>query len=184
MLKKLLLCAAVAMSALSLPAYAMNEAGAKAILEVKMKKWINDRAVTDAIKAQNVANADLTEEEILALDEKWRAGDEELINKVLNNDLSEYLRYIVEHGNGFYTEIFVMDNKGLNVGQNIKTSDFWQGDEDKWQKTYLVGPDAIHVTQAEIDESSQTYQVQLSTTVSDGDTPIGAITIGINAHVE
>jgi hypothetical protein len=79
-----------------------------------------------------------------------------------------------------YTEIFVMDNKGLNVGQSDVTSDYWQGDEAKWQKTYQVGPDAIHVSDVEQDESSQVFQAQVSVPVVDGGQVIGAVTVGVN----
>ena len=80
------------------------------------------------------------------------------------------------------TEIFVMDNKGLNVGQSDVTSDYWQGDEAKWQKTFLAGADAVFIDAVEFDESTQTFQSQLSLPVVDpqsGDV-IGAVTIGVN----
>jgi hypothetical protein len=76
-----------------------------------------------------------------------------------------------------------MDDKGLNVGQSSMTSDYWQGDEAKWQKTYAVGADAFHVSEVEFDESSQSYQVQISTTISQDGQPIGAITLGVNAEM-
>jgi hypothetical protein len=75
-----------------------------------------------------------------------------------------------------------MDSKGLNVGQSAETSDYWQGDEDKWQKTYLVGPDAIFVDGVEVDDSSGALQSQVSLPITDPDSGdvIGAITLGIN----
>ena len=81
-----------------------------------------------------------------------------------------------------FTEIFAMDDKGLNVAQSDVTSDYWQGDEDKWQQTYLVGAGAVHISEVELDDSTQTYQSQVSVTVVDPETnaPIGAITFGIN----
>ena len=36
------------------------------------------------------------------------------------------------------------DNKGLNVGQSDVTSDYWQGDEAKWKKSYKMGAGAVH----------------------------------------
>jgi uncharacterized phage infection (PIP) family protein YhgE len=38
----------------------------------------------------------------------------------------------------------VKDNKGLNVGQSDVTSDYWQGDEAKWKKSYKMGAGAVH----------------------------------------
>jgi hypothetical protein len=77
-----------------------------------------------------------------------------------------------------------MDDKGMNVALSDVTSDYWQGDEAKWQQTYLVGPDAVHIGDVELDESTQTYQSQVSITVVDPDTkaPIGALTFGVNVE--
>lgn len=161
------------------------EAKARALADGTIKAWLNNPAVIDAVKAQNEKHANLTQADIDALDKQWRAGDEALINGVMNNDLSTYLKGVDSEGAGMYTEIFVMDNKGLNVGQSSKTSDYWQGDEAKWQETFLIGPDAIHLSEIEEDESAQTFQMQISLPVVDGGVVIGAVTVGVNAeHLE
>ena len=105
-----------------------------------------------------------------------------MIKSVLSNDLSKYLHRIKKQNQGLYSEIFVMDNKGLNVGQSDPTSDYWQGDEAKWKETYLVGPDAIHLGDREYDESSGKFLIQVSVTVVDpvSRQPIGAATIGVS----
>ena len=124
----------------------------------------------------------LSEDDVIALDKKWRADDQDLIAATTENDLSNFLKEKQEASEGKFTEIFVMDNKGMNVGQSALTSDYWQGDEAKWQDTFSVGADAIHISDVEFDESSQTYQVQISTTISDGGAPIGAVTFGVDAE--
>jgi hypothetical protein len=77
-----------------------------------------------------------------------------------------------------------MDGKGLNVGQSDITSDYWQGDEAKWRKTFLVGPEAVFVDAVEKDESTQMLQSQVSVTIKDPTSgePIGALTLGINLN--
>ena len=62
---------------------------------------------------------------------------------------------------GLFTEIFVMDAVGLNVAASDTTSDFWQGDEAKWQQTYSAGSGAVHISDVELDESTQSYQSQV-----------------------
>ncbi|OKH89725.1 hypothetical protein LF95_07360 [Thalassospira sp. TSL5-1] len=154
-----------------------------------VKAWLSDPVVIDAVKAQNAENANLTQQDIDNLDKQWRAEtaatDKPLIDKVLARPLSNFLREKADAAQGLITEIFVMDNKGLNVGQSDVTSDYWQGDEAKWQKTFLVGPGAIHMSDVELDESTQTYQSQLSLPVvdSDGKTVIGAVTVGVNVEL-
>ena len=151
-----------------------------------IRPWLGEAVIISAVKAQNEANGGLVQADIDALDKEWRAGvdggDTALIDKVLGNDLSGFLRDKQMGSNGVITEIFVTDAKGLNVGQSDVTSDYWQGDEDKWQKTFGTGDaQAIFVDEAEKDESTQKLQSQVSMTIADeGGAPIGAITVGIN----
>ena len=156
--------------------------------KTKVSAWLNNPVVINAIKAQNTKNAAITQADIDKMDKQWmaetKASDKPLINAVLSNELSSYLKKVEADSKGLITEIFVMDDKGLNVGQSDVTSDYWQGDEAKWQKTFKVGPDAIHISDVSQDESTQKFQSQLSLPVNDPDTkkPIGAVTIGIDVE--
>jgi hypothetical protein len=158
----------------------------KKYVAAKVMPWLGDKTIIDAIKAQNVKNAALTESDILKLDKEWRAQvdapSKPLIDSVMKNQLSAFLSAKEAASNGLVTEIFVMDDKGLNVGQSDITSDYWQGDEAKWQKTFQVRPDAVFVDKVEKDESTQQLQVQVSISIKDPETGkvIGAITIGLN----
>lgn len=175
-------------SALPLSTALAEEAHVAPVTEyvtAKVKPWLTDTVVISAIKAQNAANAKLSEADILALDKKWRAevdsSSRATIDSVLNNALSKLLVEKKEKSEGAITEIFIMDAKGLNVGQSDITSDYWQGDEAKFKKSFGVGKNALFVDEVEKDESSQTLQSQASVTISDeSGTPIGAVTIGIN----
>ncbi len=150
----------------------------------EVQEWLNSAIVRDQVKAQNSKHGGMSETEIIALDKQWRAetaaSDQPLIRQVLATPLSSYLAEVKEKSGGKYTEIFVMDSVGLNVGQSDVTSDYWQGDEAKWQQTFKVGPDAIHIGDVEMDESTQQLQVQLSLPVVENGAVIGAVTIGIN----
>ena len=150
-----------------------------------IKPWLNDPVIIEAIKAQNAANANLGQADIDALDKKWRAevdgSDHSMIDGVLGNALSKFLQEKKAASNGKIAEIFVMDAKGLNVGQSDPTSDYWQGDEGKFQKSFGAGKDAVFVDDIEKDESTQALQSQASVTISDDKgSPIGAITVGVN----
>ncbi len=148
--------------------------------------WVSDPAVVSAVKAQNGKHASIGQSDIDRLDKKWRAetksSDKPMISGVLAKPLSGFLKNVKTNSKGLFTEIFVMDNKGLNVGQSDITSDYWQGDEAKWKKTYKVGPDAVHVGKIKKDESTQAFQSQLSLPVVDPATKtvIGAVTVGVN----
>jgi len=177
--------------ALALPAVAQDKHApkAQAWAEKTLREWMKDPVVVDAVKAQNTKHAGLTPDKIDALDKQWRAETKApakpLINEVMGNPLSAFLKKKEAEGKGLVTEIFVMDNKGLNVGQSDITSDYWQGDEAKWQKTYSVGPTAVFVDKVEKDESTQKFQTQVSISIVDpaGGAVIGAVTVGLDVEM-
>ena len=154
----------------------------------ELSKWLNDPALIDAIKLQNTRHTGLTEDEVIALDQQWRseagAGGGPLISELLSHPVSAWLRDQQTATAGFVTEVFVMDDKGLNVAQSVETSDYWQGDEAKWKETYQVGPDALHISDVEFDDSTGFYQSQASLAIKDpaSGAVIGAITFGINVQ--
>lgn len=160
----------------------------RAAFESQIKPWLSDPAVVEAIKQQNQKTAGLSDADIDGLDQEWRtqakAGSGPLLDEVMSTSLSSYLKQKKGQIGAVVTEMFVMDAKGLNVGQSDVTSDYMQGDEAKWQKTYKAGPDAVFVDEVEFDDSTESFQSQISATVIDPATgePIGAITIGINVE--
>jgi hypothetical protein len=163
-------------------------AAARAYVQEHVVPFLSDPLVIDAVNAQNAKNAGLQQADVDALDKKWRAevdaADKPLIDGVLASPLSKFLKEQQDKSGGAITELFVTDNKGLNVGQSDPTSDYWQGDEAKWQKTFQVGPGTIFVDDVEKDESTQQLQTQVSATISDPKTgaAIGAITVGLNVE--
>jgi len=156
-----------------------------AYLHDNVAPWANDPTIVAAIKAQNAEHAGLSDSDIDALDKKWRAEvdgtDHTMIDGVLANAVSNFLKEKQAESKGAISEVFVMDNKGLNVGQSDPTSDYWQGDEAKFQKSFGAGKDGLFVDEIEKDESTQALQSQASMTINDeAGNPIGAITVGVN----
>jgi hypothetical protein len=154
-------------------------------LNSTVRQWIKNPEIVKAIKAQNAKNAGLKQTDIDALDQEWRSEVEvdthPLIDSVLNNAVSAFLKQKQESSDGMIAEAFVMDDRGLNVGQSAVTSDYWQGDEAKFQKSFDAGVGAVFVEDAQKDESTQMLQSQASMTIVDETgKAIGAITVGIN----
>jgi hypothetical protein len=154
----------------------------------RLKQIAQSVELVDAIKAQNQATEAYDQSKIDELDDTWRAeaeaASQPMIDQTLSTPASKFLIAAREESQGLLTEIFAMDARGLNVAQSDPTSDYWQGDEDKWQQTYMVGPDAVHISDVEQDESTQTLQSQVSMAVVDPDSgaPIGAVTFGVNVE--
>lgn len=183
------LAIAVAISALMRPAYANEYRSAmEAYLEAEISAWIDNPVLVAAIKSQNSETANLPQSEIDRLDQIWRAevgsDSSQLINSVLENEAANFLRQRMDEAGGAISEIFAMDARGLNVAASSATSDYWQGDEAKFQESYGLGAGSVHFGEIEFDESSQTYQGQISLVIVDpeSETPIGAMTIGVNAE--
>ncbi|MEM1047317.1 MAG: hypothetical protein AAGL24_14255 [Pseudomonadota bacterium] len=151
-----------------------------------VREWASADIVRLAVNSQNARLGNLSSAQIEALDQQWRAerkaDDKPLIAATLSNPLSVYLTRIQGQSLGLFVELFIMDNKGLNVGQSSITSDFWQGDEAKFQKTYPVGPTTVFVDEPEWDDGKKIWRVQVNMAVTDRDakTPIGAVTAEIN----
>lgn len=183
------LATATVLACATLPAAADEalEAAMQTYLDTSVRQWANDPVLLDAVRSQNARTAGLTQAEILVLDETWRAevgnSATPTISPVLDNAAAAFLRSVVEEAGGTITEVFVMDAVGLNVAASDVTSDYWQGDEDKHSATFGTGGAATHFGEIEFDESTQSYQSQISLTLIDPATgrPIGAITVGVNA---
>lgn len=167
-------------------AYAVDGALMTSFYTENIAGWANDPVLIDAIVAQNVMTANYDSAMIDQLDQTWRAevgtGSTPTIDPVLQNAAADFLRDQVAASGGLITEVFIMDAKGLNVAASAVTSDYWQGDEAKFLETYPMGSGAMHFSDIEFDESSQSYQAQVSVTLSDGaGNVIGAMTVGIIA---
>ena len=100
---------------------------------------------------------------------------------MLSSPLSGYLLRIQAGSAGLYTELFVMTAKGLNAGQSSVTSDYWQADEAKFQKTFDVAADAVFVDDPEFDDETATWRCQVNMTLTDAaGARIGALTAEVN----
>ena len=142
--------------------------------------------VAASIAMQNEKRRGITQAQIEALDATWVQERDNtrkpLIAATLSSPLSIYLTRVQARSLGLYAEMIVMDSYGLNVGQSAITSDYWQGDEAKWQRTYPVGAYTVFIDDAEWHDETRTWRAQVSLSVADPDTgqAIGAATIELN----
>ncbi len=159
------------------------------IAQKRFVKWAENPVVVEAVRQANNKPA-RTLEEIIQLDDKWIEGtfDNEWLGELLDNPCAEYLKRLQSEKGGrksMYSEIFVVDRQGCIVAQSKKTSDYWQGDEDKFVKAFADGEGAIFIDEADYDESTDTSLIQVSVPVIDPDTEeaIGVMTIGLNIRI-
>jgi len=144
----------------------------------RLQAWGSDPAIVAAVKAQNAKH--VTAAQVKSLDEQWSAGKAEtLVKQVTTGVCADHLRKLAA-GNAGYGETFVMDNQGALVCATAKTTDYWQGDEAKWQRAYNDGKGEVFIDRPKFDDSSSQRLAQISVPVLDNDAAIGAITIGIS----
>jgi hypothetical protein len=137
-----------------------------------------------SVQAENERRDGISQAEIDALDKQWRAEttskDQPLMAATLTSPASSYLMELQARSIGLYAALFVTDRHGLNVGQSIATSDYWQGDEAKFTKTALVGPDALFIDEPEYLPDLGIWAVQVNFPLVENDQVIGAATVEIN----
>ncbi|HEY4509414.1 MAG TPA: hypothetical protein VJC15_00290 [Candidatus Paceibacterota bacterium] len=143
----------------------------EAVLDRKISlvaELLADPVILDGVRAANQEHANTSLEEILELDEKWRntEGADEFIEAFLGNDVARKLMEFQEQYPGF-SEIFVVDARGLNVGQTNKTTDYYQADEDWWVGAYDEGRGKAFYGFIEFDESAQAEAISLYVPVRD-----------------
>jgi hypothetical protein len=138
-------------------------------------------ALVEAVNAQNAKGTSL--DKIKEMDKAWMAtaGVNDFMKSLMENKCAQKIKSIKASA-PYYAEIFVMDNKGANVCMTDKTSDYWQGDEAKWTKSYNNGAGGMDIGDVKFDDSTQAYLVQISFPVKDGGKVIGAVTVGVNVE--
>lgn len=158
--------------------------------EENVAAWLDGPEVVAAIKAQNRDTRFLTQAEIEALDNAWRAevaSDDNvrpMIDEFMKRRVSAFLKEKQREADWMIVEIIVMDAKGLNVGLSTPSSDYWQGDEAKHQSTFQVASQKIFIDDVEFEPETGLLLSQVNKTIFDPATaqPIGAVTVSINMN--
>ncbi|MBL8049783.1 MAG: GAF domain-containing protein [Anaerolineales bacterium] len=127
--------------------------------------------------------------EIERRDQLWRQAvaannTNQLIRSVLQNELSNTL---LEFKSGFpaHVEVFVTDINGVNIASTDITSDYYQADEEWWQKTYNNGQGAAFISQPIVDRSTETLSVQMAVPIFDSQNEniIGILRTTVNLEI-
>jgi hypothetical protein len=144
----------------------------------RVKKIAADPIVIAAIKEQNAKKVSLAE--IQKIDKAWTDGDTKVSNEVSARPCSAKLQELLKKQPDLM-EAFAMDDQGANVCMSDRTSDYWQGDEAKWQKSFNGGKGGVNFDERKFDSSAKTVIVQVSVPVLDQGKVIGALTVGVKA---
>lgn len=153
-----------------------------ALARVKLAEQIAaDPEIRKAVEAKNTEGE--TQQTIDARDREWTHNPAAPLRKALTGSrCAARLRELIA-ADPLVVEAIVMDAHGANVCVSRETSDYWQGDEDKWKKPFVEGRPAF-VDEPAFDASSATYAVQLSVPVSVSSKRVGALTLTLKVRKE
>ena len=135
-----------------------------------------DRLVRDA---QQQSSAPLGRERIRQIDAAWQRGEdpEGLATRLGSNDCASALRALIGSNHGF-GEAFVTDSRGAIVCMSRRTSDYWQGDEAKWTRSWAGGTGAVFVSKVSHDDSTGLDLMHISVPVRSSGRLIGVLIVG------
>jgi hypothetical protein len=160
---------------LQLPAEDVRRAREMANGKLELARRIAaDGELVKAITSKNAVTE--SGDEIRKRDQDWLKNPSYPLRKQLTqNACAERLRQIVE-ADTTVVEAFLMDSRGGLVCATVETSDYFQGDEAKWSKTYGEGK-FVYIDAPALDYSTNTVAIQLSMIVLDGPRKVGALTL-------
>jgi len=170
----------VALSGQAEPAAAAARVKETAYARVPLAQAIGrDPAIHAAVVASNAVVE--TPDQIRRRDAFWIANPRDPLRQtIVRAPCSDKVRELVK-ADVVVVEAFVMNDRGTLVCSINETSDYWQGDEAKWQKTYVDGKDAF-VEEPAFDVSSGKYAIQVSVPVFEAAKRIGAVTLTLKLH--
>ena len=139
----------------------------------------SDAAVREAVVASDATPE--TPEQVRRRDSAWMANrNDPLRQAIVQAPCSARLRELVKD-DPIVVEAFVMNDRGTLVCSVAETSDYWQGDEAKWQRTFLEGKDPF-VEEPAFDASTGKYAIQISVPVAGEGKRIGAVTLTLKLN--
>jgi hypothetical protein len=159
----------------------IDQSELKILLRTKMRTVQHmalNPALIQAVRRQNAEKLDINK--IKQLDTEWKATKNltPFKRSLQENSAGKMLRRYVDR-NPSLNEAFLTDNQGANVAAFPATSDYWQGDEEKWTASFNDGSGQLFLGPVERDESTNTLAVQVSAPLFHQGETIGVLVVGV-----
>lgn len=105
---------------------------------------------------------------LLDMDKRWITAKPEdpVLKEYLENRISIGMREIQKTRTMIF-EILITDKYGGLVAASDKTSDFYQADEEWWQRAYNGGKGGVYVSDIEFDKSSKDWVISIAVPIKD-----------------
>jgi len=140
-------------------------------ISIPMQAFIKDVLIPFPQKNQEIIQA------VIKHNEEWKNTTDltPFMFSLMSNQCA-YELFRLANKYPFIREASVMDEQGTLVCLTHKTSDYWQGDKDKFIQSFAKGKGDIHYADEEYDENADELARQISVPVIHENQAIGAIT--------
>ena len=123
--------------------------------------------------------------QLLEEDARWVAApdDSPLVRAGLTNAMAQRLRRFERVAPSRYAEVIVTDRAGALYAATNRTTDFYQGDEDWWQRCDNAGRGAVVLSAPVYDESARTVSLAVSAPLYDAEGAlVGVVRVSHDAY--
>ena len=160
----------------------------KELLSRKIERWKRLPKMEQALKKYNIKNRRMSQQEIAERDKKWTQsflkGDFSYSSKLVDQEISAELREVKKQSQDVITEIIVTDVHGVSFAISDMTSDYWQGDEEKFTEVFGKPANTLHFGPINYDESTKRFQLHLSVPLylEESFEPQGVMVFGVDVE--
>ncbi|WP_259399087.1 cache domain-containing protein [Pseudoalteromonas sp. SG43-1] len=149
------------------------------------KTLLNLPSLVEEVQISN--ESPLSEPEIMKRDQLWIKESKHVGHAdgltMLDLPLSKVFKKWQSQFKGVVTELILTDSQGKNIAISKLTSDYWQGDENKFTKIFKQSKD-YNFDSVTYDASTHHFQVQLSFPVlDDNNSHIGVLILGVDVEI-
>ncbi|MBI4378555.1 MAG: PAS domain S-box protein [Nitrospinae bacterium] len=117
--------------------------------------------------------------EIDEIQQQWtlHKDNDELVDRHLLNELTDYLKDYIRRETKAYGSILITDIRGAVISATNKTADYYQGNKNWWQVTFNRGKGKVFVSGIDDDAAVQTFSVSIAVPImsKNGEGAIGVL---------
>lgn len=161
----------------------------QALLRPWLERWLADPDLYRVLSEHNKQHKNLSPEQLLSRDLRWQQafadGTQSEIFQWLDQSQSRTLGRWQSETEGVVGELILMGEQGLNAAVSFMTSDYWQGDEAKFEQVYGAQPGELVFSPVVYDESTRRFQVHVGVPLYDPDTEksLGVLSLGVDVEL-
>ena len=136
----------------------------------------------------NYKHHKLTDRSIEALEQRWQQEQHKrhqpLRSSILENSLSEYLKLIEKNSKGLFSDITVLDKKGLVVGMTTQSYNYQRFFEEKFHTPWTMGPNGVYISPYLFSPTAGKSLIYICVTITNRlHESLGVIVVGVDKEL-